>query len=521
MMVADHLVAAMSLLGDLKIETNDFNGARTTILHAYSVLNMHVSHVSPAIAHRLYSHMAGVSRSTVDINHWVSNAHLLGKEGNSPLNLVMLSLFYCSPCLLRDPRNRPIPNILQIPISQIHLKQKDVMLYQKMLSEIEETENVLYQSDPYSRGGAVHPEDHMGDASDGNLSMDQLLCFRVILTGCRALVLAQCGYQDESLSSAEKCLAFGHQIQNRVMFWPIPVAISYALMVFKSFSQMSSFHTGITMLESFAGHFGIVPPILSLLTSKVGGPFENPNSSPSDVDLGTPLEVSFSKNNPLTFPSLSSSSSSSLPSSSPFLFSHSSHYLHNHVSSRLTGKSSSSSSSHPMSMDKLAPLVFDKINDNTPSLPPSFTYDNDDILSRTSSTSSMSSSTSSISSSSSCGSSTPSLKLDSKILNFNKSVLPSFFRDTELSSTSAPLFSKPQLFENNSQPIDTMIEQLNFNERHSSSSPSLGRVGKFTSPSSTSSVSSFESLPSLDVKSEFGSDKELPKTPSAWGQRIF
>eukprot|EP01125_Pyxidicula_operculata_P020535 TRINITY_DN760_c0_g1_i1.p1 TRINITY_DN760_c0_g1~~TRINITY_DN760_c0_g1_i1.p1 ORF type:complete len:459 (+),score=93.71 TRINITY_DN760_c0_g1_i1:1069-2445(+) len=458
MMVADHLVAAMSLLGDLKIETNDFNGARTTILHAYSVLNMHVSHVSPAIAHRLYSHMAGVSRSTVDINHWVSNAHLLGKEGNSPLNLVMLSLFYCSPCLLRDPRNRPIPNILQIPISQIHLKQKDVMLYQKMLSEIEETENVLYQSDPYSRGGAVHPEDHMGDASDGNLSMDQLLCFRVILTGCRALVLAQCGYQDESLSSAEKCLAFGHQIQNRVMFWPIPVAISYALMVFKSFSQMSSFHTGITMLESFAGHFGIVPPILSLLTSKVGGPFENPSSS---------------------------------------------------------------SSSHPMSMDKLAPLVFDKINDNTPSLPPSFTYDNDDILSRTSSTSSMSSSTSSISSSSSCGSSTPSLKLDSKILNFNKSVLPSFFRDTELSSTSAPLFSKPQLFENNSQPIDTMIEQLNFNERHSSSSPSLGRVGKFTSPSSTSSVSSFESLPSLDVKSEFGSDKELPKTPSAWGQRIF
>lgn len=104
--------------------------ARLCVMQALALTNMHVNIVSPRVAHRVYAHMAGLSRSTADMTHWVGNAHLLGAEAATPINRVTLSLLFCSPSMLRDPLNRPFPPTLHLPTTPLAAKQKDVLLYQ-------------------------------------------------------------------------------------------------------------------------------------------------------------------------------------------------------------------------------------------------------------------------------------------------------------------------------------------------------------------------------------------------------
>jgi len=249
---ADTLVACATLLGVLKLESGDFNGARLCFIQAFNVLNMNVSEVTPRVAHRLYAHLAGMSRSTIDMNHWLSNAHSLGSEASTPINRVILSLLYCSPSLLRDPKNKPIPLFLQIPQNSTQVSIKDQTLYKNMLRELDETEAMIWES----------------DASKDNQTADYITSFKIIIDGCRSMVFAQSGYADQAAICAEKCIRDCKSLQARISYWALPVTLAYSLQVVKTLNNQALFNEGLPLLSLYAEHYPIVNQMVQILSSK-------------------------------------------------------------------------------------------------------------------------------------------------------------------------------------------------------------------------------------------------------------
>jgi len=265
---ADTLVACATLLGVLKLESGDFNGARLNFIQAYNVLNMNVSQVTARVAHRLYAHLAGMSRSTIDMNHWLSNAHSLGPEASTPINRVILSLLYCSPSLLRDPKNKVIPLFLQIPSNSAQVPLKDQTLYKNMLRELDETEAMIWDSEV---------------TKDNNASSDYITSFKIIIDGCRAMVFAQSGYADQASICAEKCIRDSKSLQARVSYWALPVTLAYSLQVVKTINNQALFNEGLPLLSLYAEHYPIVTQIVQILSTK------NLEANPSALDL--PLQM--------------------------------------------------------------------------------------------------------------------------------------------------------------------------------------------------------------------------------------
>jgi len=265
---ADTLVACATLLGVLKLESGDFNGARLNFIQAYNVLNMNVSQVTARVAHRLYAHLAGMSRSTIDMNHWLSNAHSLGPEASTPINRVILSLLYCSPSLLRDPKNKVIPLFLQIPSNSAQVPLKDQTLYKNMLRELDETEAMIWDSEV---------------TKDNSASSDYITSFKIIIDGCRSMVFAQSGYADQASICAEKCIRDNKSLQARVSYWALPVTLAYSLQVVKTLNNQALFNEGIPLLSLYAEHYPIVTQIVQILSTK------NLEANPSALDL--PLQM--------------------------------------------------------------------------------------------------------------------------------------------------------------------------------------------------------------------------------------
>lgn len=121
------------------MESADFNSARLCFSQAYNLHNIHINQITGSVSHRLYAHLAGMSRGTPDMSHWVIDSHLLGPAANTPVNRVVLCVLYCSPSMLRDPHNKPLPTALFIPDSIMQIPYDDSVLYREMLDEVNET----------------------------------------------------------------------------------------------------------------------------------------------------------------------------------------------------------------------------------------------------------------------------------------------------------------------------------------------------------------------------------------------
>jgi hypothetical protein len=254
---ADILVSTLVMLGVFKIETYDFNGARICFVQAYNILNMNIGDVTPQVSHRLFAHMAGMSRSTKDMTHWVNSAHALGAGGSTPINRVMLSLLYCSPSMLRDPKNKPLPTELYVPASQNLLHSNDLALYQKMLREFDDTDDVVWETEQRNK------------QQNMETPPDYLFVYKLITEGCRSLVLAQCGFREQALGCAVKCIQYSKILQGRISFWAIPLALAYAVQVSASLNNLNLFQDGLSLFEYFPHYYGFLPPIYHTLTFRV------------------------------------------------------------------------------------------------------------------------------------------------------------------------------------------------------------------------------------------------------------
>eukprot|EP01124_Arcella_intermedia_P020147 TRINITY_DN27660_c0_g1_i1.p1 TRINITY_DN27660_c0_g1~~TRINITY_DN27660_c0_g1_i1.p1 ORF type:complete len:617 (+),score=79.65 TRINITY_DN27660_c0_g1_i1:24-1874(+) len=266
---ADNLVAASTMLGVLKLESGDFNGARLCFIQGLNVLNMHITTVSPTVAHRLYAHMAGMSCSIADRGHWLSSAHSLGAEGETSANRVILVLLYCCPNLLRDTKNNPFPMLLNIA-AKPQLKQEEHNLYQKMVKEIEDTENCINWN--------VEPSK--------DSTSECLLSYRIIIDGCRGMVYSQFGLADQSLLYAEKCIGECKALQNgqhNIIYWALPVVLAYSLLIAKSLNNGAIFNEGLPLLAPYCVQYPLVHHMMNILKGTFDGPMEVP---PGLVGMG-------------------------------------------------------------------------------------------------------------------------------------------------------------------------------------------------------------------------------------------
>jgi len=254
----DDLVSCMCLIGSFRMESGDFNVARQSFLQAFNVLNMHVNEVNPELSHRVYANLAGMSRSTSDMSHWVDNAHLLGREAGTPINRVYLSLLYCSPSMLRDPKNKPLPLNLYIPQEQ-RLPQNDLVLYQRMLVEFDEAEEIISLEE-----------------SKINVIGDYITSFKMIVYGCRSLVLAQFGCREQAIICAEKCIKYAQSLKQTAIYFAMALGLAYALQVCKSLNRTHLLNEGIPIMESYRPFYPIVTEILNILNLDLNtSPFPN------------------------------------------------------------------------------------------------------------------------------------------------------------------------------------------------------------------------------------------------------
>jgi hypothetical protein len=247
---ANDLIACLYLFNYYKVQSGEFDVARQTLYYAYNILNMYVNEVNPCISHRIYANMAGMARSTIDMTHWIDNAHLLGIEANTPINRVYSSLLFCSPSLLRDSKNKPLPSNIYVPDVQ-SLSQEDLMLYQRMLIEFDETEEIIIKTEGNCEGNPV--------------LNDYLTSFKMIIYGCRALVLTQCAFIDQALTCAESAIKFAVQLKRQANYFSMALGLSYALLVCKCIGNTELINIGFPILESYKDTYPLIKEIISIL----------------------------------------------------------------------------------------------------------------------------------------------------------------------------------------------------------------------------------------------------------------
>jgi len=247
----DNLISCLCLVGTFRIESGDFNMARQLYLQAFNILNMHVNDVNPEISHRVYANLSGMSRSTSDMSHWVDNAHLLGNEAGTSINRVHLSILYCSPSMLRDPKNKPLPPHLYIP-EENTLRENDSVLYGRMLIEFDDTEEVINQEEAKRENDAVY--------------LDYITSYKMIVYGCRSLVLAQCGCKDQALLCAEKSIHYAKNLKHHATYFAMTLGLAYALQVCKCLGNTILSNDGMVILESYRGFYPVVNEIINILS---------------------------------------------------------------------------------------------------------------------------------------------------------------------------------------------------------------------------------------------------------------
>lgn len=254
---ADDLVAGMVYLILLLVQADEFNFARLCVIEGYNLLNQHVHGVTPHVAHRLLTHLAGMSRSTQDMVHWVTRAHLLGPDAATPVNRVLLALFFCSPGMLRDPLNRPIPVRLHVPAQPLR-EGGDAHLYQLMLRELDETEAALDE--------AAHElsQGHVAGTRAMRTTPAAIGTFRFIVASCRALVLAQCGWREAALAAAERGLQLA-QAHVGPTFWIVPLALAYCGLVARSLAQPHLAQDALTLLRRYAPRFPLTLRMMDMI----------------------------------------------------------------------------------------------------------------------------------------------------------------------------------------------------------------------------------------------------------------
>jgi len=170
----------------------------------------------------------------------------------------MLSLLYCSPSMLRDPKNKPLASELFIPPSQNLLQPNDLALYQKMLREFDDTDDLIWDTEQRTK-----QQNPMEGPSD------YLFAYKLIIEGCRSLVLAQCGFKEQALASADKCIQFCKILQGRITFWALPLALAYAIQVSGAMNSLLLFQDGLSLLEYFPAYFMFIPPMYHTLTFRI------------------------------------------------------------------------------------------------------------------------------------------------------------------------------------------------------------------------------------------------------------
>jgi hypothetical protein len=248
----DDIISSLCAVGAFKVQAGEFNSARQFYLQAFNVLNMHVSDVNPIVSHSVYANLAGMSRSTSDMSHWVDNAHLLGREAGTLVNRVFLSLLYCSPSMLRDPKNKPLPPYVFIPDNH-SIPENDLLLFKGMLVEFDETEDLIQETE---KSKEVHGQSDIFD--------DYINSYYLIIYGCRSLVLAQCGYKDQAQECSEKCLQFARSMKQCAFYFAMALGLSYALQVLKTLGH-SQLSEGIPMLETFRSRYPVVAEMINIL----------------------------------------------------------------------------------------------------------------------------------------------------------------------------------------------------------------------------------------------------------------
>jgi len=250
----DDIISCLCLIGSFKVQSGEFNSARQFYLQAFNFLNMHVSDVSPLVSHRVYANLAGMSRSTSDMTHWVDNAHLLGRDAGTLVNRVFLSLLYCSPSMLRDPKNKPLPPHVFIPDNQT-IPETDLILFKGMLMEFDETEQLISEAEKNK------PMEGQTEVYD-----DYINSYKLIIYGCRSLVLAQIGYKDQAQGYAEKCLQFSKSMKQCAFYFAMALGLSYALQVLKALGH-NQLSEALPILETFRSRYPIVGEMIHIIYS--------------------------------------------------------------------------------------------------------------------------------------------------------------------------------------------------------------------------------------------------------------
>jgi hypothetical protein len=252
---ANDLISCLYLFSYYKVQSGEFDIGRQALYYAYNILNMYVNEVNPSISHRIYANMAGMARSTIDMTHWIDNAHLLGIDANTPINRVYSSLLFCSPSLLRDPKNKPLPSNIYVP--DVHnLSQEDLMLYQRMLIEFDETEEIIMKTES-------------GSCTQNDVILtDYINSFKMIIYGCRALVLTQCSCIDQAIVCAETSIKYACSLKKQATFFSMALGLSYALLVCKCIGNNELLNMGYPILESYKDIYPLIKDILIILQEK-------------------------------------------------------------------------------------------------------------------------------------------------------------------------------------------------------------------------------------------------------------
>jgi len=185
-----------------------------------------------------------------------SRAHALGPAAATPANRVLLGLFYCSPGLLRDPLNRPIPTALHVPPMPL-ADGKELQLFQLMLQELDDTDRDLAVKEQQP----ALPLPFRVTRSDG-------LTFRSVLSSCRALVLAQCGWREAALDAAQRGLTLARERDDGAgpVYWIMPLALSYCGLVGRSLGQHSLATEAVSIMRRWAPRFPLTLRMIDILT---------------------------------------------------------------------------------------------------------------------------------------------------------------------------------------------------------------------------------------------------------------
>jgi len=102
---------------------------------------------------------------------------------------------------------------------------------------------------------------------EGNINKELLLSYRMIVYGCRSLVLAQCGYKDQALECADKSIQSAKSIKTSVVYFAMALGLTYALQVCKSLGSSNLLNEGMNILDPFRTYYPIVCEIMNILSS--------------------------------------------------------------------------------------------------------------------------------------------------------------------------------------------------------------------------------------------------------------